>query len=213
MLTTEALARLEDLWGQPLGALVPTDVLARLADKGGAGRAVEAVLGIDPGHRLLDFDDGELKTYRADRDGNPRETVCIHQLGDDFDDLLRGARFARTRLYRKIRNVVLVGVDKEDQDPADWRVVLVHHLRLPPEGYWTFHLERSFVDVREELRRRMERREVFTTVSSDYLQLRVKDGRPYRPLFSRHLGRHVSNKQVGWYFTRRLLRELIAERQ
>lgn len=56
--------------------------------KGRSGQLLELALGLQNTNTTLDFIDGELKTNKCDKEGNPQETMYITQISKIIDDLL-----------------------------------------------------------------------------------------------------------------------------
>ena len=207
----QAEARFIGLVGVPLGALVAPGVLAEMRrDKGGSGRAIERLLGVSPSSNLLDFDDGELKTFHSDRDGFPLETVAVTRV-QRVDPILGGRPFAATRLYKKLRRVLFVGVFRPDKDPGTWVVSAAFRFEGRAGTEWYERLERSYHDVTGQLRHRLIAGEDFATLSGSLLQMRVRDSRPYTPVYSERLGRQISNKGIGFYLRREMIAECVEE--
>ncbi len=208
----EMRRRLSDVTGVPFGELLPRETLEGMRlNKGGAGAAVEALLGVKAGTRLTDFVDGELKTYRADRDGLPKESVAVLQLGPDIDRYMELPQFVETPLYRKIRRTALLGVYRDTVDPAEWQVVFTTELNATPGAYWHEQLERSYIDLLRQLLNWLHFGGDFHTINAEHLQIRVRDSRPYTPLFSARLGRRLCDKKLGFYFRRDFVRGLVEE--
>ena len=207
----EAHSRLAELVGCPFDQLLPRVVIgAMTVNKGGAGRAVEHLLSMSPSGRGRDFPDGELKTYRSDADGFPHESVAILQFGPRFDEFLSCPRFETTVLYRRLARLLLVGIFK-DGDPGGWRVQTVFRLDLAVGSEWYQRVEASYREVLRALFDRLRRGESISTVSAPFLQIRVHDAKPYRPVFSARLGREVANKQLGFYLPRAAVAEMVNE--
>ncbi|MFT4702945.1 MAG: DNA mismatch repair protein MutH [Bradymonadia bacterium] len=211
--------RFEDLWpqlcelaGRPFGDLLPQATLQSMhLNKGGAGLAIESLLGIPAGSRLTDYVDGELKTYRADRDGFPMETVAITQIGSDVDRYLDMPRFVDTPLHEKVRHTALLGVYRDSDDPADWQIALAMELDASEGSYWFDRLERSYNDLLAQLLEWLREPAPFHTMNAQWLQIRVRDSKPYTPLVSERLGRELWNKKLGFYFQRQFVRALVEE--
>lgn len=76
-------------------------------DKGLVGDALENFLGLDPSSDLCDLSDGELKSCQDGRFFNL--TAVPHTLNDVF----AGVAFEDTKVFEKIRKVILWVVDKQ----------------------------------------------------------------------------------------------------
>ncbi len=204
--------RIDAIAGRPFRDLLEPDELSRLvADKGGSGSALERLVGVPASTRRLDLEDGELKSFRCDRDGDPLESVAVCQIGARVDEWLELPPFERTPVHAKLARVLLFGVCKESPTPAGWCVVLALEMDARPGRYWFAELERSYRDVMARWMRALSAEEPFRTITSDALQLRVRDSRPYTPVVSARLGREISNKNIGFYLTRAFVRRLVQE--
>lgn len=205
----EAERRFEHIAGVPFGELLDAATLDGLSvDKGGGGRAIERLLGVTSGNAALDFADGELKTFRADPDGYPVETIALNGMSD-LDPLLAAPPYAASPIHPKLRRAMFVGVWRGGSDPAAWRVVTAFRLDARPGTEWYRRLEASYEQVVRGLRERLLGGLEFATVSGELLQLRVRDSRPYTPIHSVRLGRQVSDKRVGFYLRKRMIRECV----
>lgn len=179
-------------------------------NKGGAGQAIERLLGVASGGRGRDFSDGELKTFRCDVDGYPLESVGLLQFGARFDDLMDCEPFELTALYHKLQRLLLMGVYK-DGPAKDWRVTSAMRVVTTPESDWFTALERSYRDVLKRVLIELTAGRELSTITAEFLQIRVHDSRPYRPVFSVRLQRQVANKQLGFYFPRSTVIRLVDE--
>lgn len=204
--------RMDALAGQPFGTLLPpNEVRALRSNKGGTGAAIERVLGVPSGPERRDLLDGEIKSFHCDRDGFPLESVAICQIGANIDAWLSLPRYRDTVLREKVERLILCGVCKSAPDPADWFVVLALELDARPGTYWYGELERSYRAVMAAYLRDVDDGVPFRTVNGPWLQLRVRDHRPYTPVWSDRLGRTLSNKNIGFYFPRRTVVEWVNE--
>ncbi len=206
-----AESRFLELAGRSFADLVDEAALRRIpANKGGAGQLIETLLGVQSGPQKLDFVDGELKTYHCDPDGFPIETIAICR-ADDIDDMLMLPPFASSRAYAKLRRVLFVGVWRPDSDPGAWRIPIAFRLDARPGTEWFSRLEASYQTVLKQLHKRLVDGDNFTTMNGPLLQMRVRDSRPYSPVFSRRLNREVSNKRLGFYLKKRFITECVTE--
>ncbi len=199
----QARDALDDLAGIPFGELLSADVLDGLRrNKGGSGQAIERLLGVPVDAARCDLADGELKTVRCDRDGYPLESVAVLQVGRWIDDLLGLPRFDATPLADKLRHVLLAGICKDADDPATWRVALVLDLDAGPGTELRRRYEQSYQRLAVLLLRRFVDGGMFSTLNAPCLQMRVRDHRPYSPLYSDRFARIVSDKNIGFYLRR-----------
>ncbi len=179
-------------------------------NKGGAGQAVERLLGVASGGRGRDFSDGELKTFRCDVDGYPLESVGLLQFGARFDRLLDCEPFEKTALYHKLSRLLLVGICK-DGPATDWQVTSAMRVVTSPESDWFSPIERSYRNILKRVLEELSQGHELSTITAECLQIRVHDSRPYRPVFSERLQRQVANKQLGYYFPRSTVIRMVDE--
>ena len=196
-----AWQRLEALYPTPLREWLDAADLARVErDKGAVGRVLERALGVRPGGGE-DFIDGELKSYHADPDGYARETICLMQVAD-VDALLGCPPWDDAPLARRVRRLLLVGIDRSGPDPGAWQITSALRIDGERHAARSGDLAASYRVVVGKLLDQLRDHGCFRTVGDERLQLRVKDARPYRRLYSARLGAVVSDKQIGFYLTR-----------
>ena len=98
----EACARFNKLAGVRFGDLFSAEDMNMIViNKGRTGQLLELALGMHLSSATLDFEDGELKTNKCDRQGHPKETVFITQINSVIDELFQEYPFERTNLYKK----------------------------------------------------------------------------------------------------------------
>jgi len=211
MTVEDAIPRIRGVLNVPFGKLLkelPLDL--RLA-KGRSGYVLEELLGLPPGNRENDFENGELKTNKSDSHGKPLETIYIMQIASIIDELIceNPAPFAQTKLYLKIRNLVIVPVVKEG-DERSWYYREIFHLRSDPGSLLFKALEEDYKVICAKLRHQvLKGKDGFIHTSNGlYLQVRTKDAEPYRAIKSRMLNRAVSNKNHAFYFKKTLAHDI-----
>ena len=108
-----------------------------IKNKGKTGQLLELALGKKLDSFNIDFEDGELKSNKCDRNGKPLETVFITQIASVIDELLEERPFQETHLYEKISNMLYVPVCKEG-NPRDWMFLDAIHIDLSRPEYSEF---------------------------------------------------------------------------
>ncbi|MFT6398105.1 MAG: DNA mismatch repair protein MutH [Bradymonadia bacterium] len=207
----EAHANSAGLVGCRFGELFPSAVIGAMqVNKGGAGQAIERLLGVASGGRGRDFRDGELKTFRCDVDGYPIESIGLLQFGARFDKLLDCEPFEETALFHKLQSLLMLGVYK-DGPAAQWKVTSAMRVVTSAESDWFAPIERSYREVVKRVLVELSAGRELSTITEDCLQIRVHDSRPYRPVFSERLQRQVANKQLGFYFPRATVIRMVDE--
>jgi len=199
--------------GKPFGTIFTTQELANLrnsTNKGVVGQLLERAIGLQNTSTTLDFVDGEMKSYKSKRDGNPDETVFITQMLSQIDHILAHQPFQQTPLFKKTRNLALVPIYKHKGVPVEqWMIVAVYHVNLA-EPKWT-HLATEFesdyrkicLGLNDHINTSADG--YIHTTNGTYIQVRSKDSKPYSPIFSTKYGRNVSNKNHAFYFKKSLM--------
>lgn len=162
----------------PFGKLFPDQKMHNIRlDKGGAGKLLENILGLQNTNANIDFEDGELKSYKCKPDGSPRETIAITQILSHIDDLVMCKPFEETWLYEKIKNVLYVPVCKDDSSSSNWFFCTSTHINLENEEYTSLReqLKADYEYICNEIKNRCINRTKLSTISGKYLQIRTKN--------------------------------------
>ncbi len=212
MKLAEAEKKLNSISGIPFEQLFTSqDLETIIRNKGKTGQLLELALGMKLSSGNLDFDDGELKTNKCDRSGNPKETVFVTQIASMFDEIVSGTPFERTRLYKKIDNILYVPVCK-DGDPAEWMFLPSIHIDLSKPSFAP--LRRIWSDdydtIREQFRAQLSvsPNAMLHTANGTHLQVRTKDAQPYTPIYSTYYSRVVSDKNRAFYFQKQFVYDI-----
>lgn len=208
----EAEQALQDLIDVPFGDLLPAKALAKVrVDKGLIGKLIERQLGLDQSTALLDFPDGELKSYMCHENGLPKATIAVTQISSFIDDIIALRPLDESPLWRKLRRTLYVAVRRHG-GPIRWRITRVQFVDLEDQRYRHIvdQLSEDYTRISQAVRRRtaVARGNIGTT-SGRILQIRTKDSVPYCPIFSQSRGRCVSTKNFAFY----LLPEFLAMAQ
>ncbi len=124
MKLTDVFSKLPDFYYKPFSVLkLQEDLTGFTINKGNTGQFLQQLLGMPNNSNLTDFDDGELKTNKANAQGMPKETMFITQISQDFDDLFFGSNLSN-RLFLKISNLLYLPVCK-DGSPENWYFCLL----------------------------------------------------------------------------------------
>lgn len=206
----DAKSKLEQIINKPLGTwMSPSDLNGIKINKGKSGQLLEIALGLQNTSHKLDFIDGELKTNKCDRYGNPLETMFITQISESIDDLLQERPFERSRIYTKISNLLYVPISK-DGSPEQWFFLPYTHINLNSPQHRTLKdaLERDYYSICRQLKHHIETSSdgYIHTSNGEFIQIRSKDSKPYHPIFSNTYNRYVSNKNHAFYFKKEFMR-------
>ena len=188
----------------------PIDLTKLKGNKGFAGQFLEKLLLLNLSNSALDFENGELKTNKSKPDGSPMETMAITQIGTQFDDLFYNDKsFHETHLYHKIESILYVpavkGVNEED-----WYFLPAHYLDLKDNDALKKILDNDFEVIRSKVHAMMDNPDdgMLHTANGQYMQIRTKDSKPYSPIYSKKLGRYVSNKGFAFYFKKEFMQAI-----
>ena len=175
--------------------------------KGKTGQLLELALGMNLSSADLDFEDGELKTNKCDKNGKPYETVFITQISAMIDELLAKKEFEKTKLYKKISNILYAPVCK-DGKPEDWFFLPSIHVDLSNPKYAALKdiWRDDYYSICGQLKQHIEHSSdgFIHTSNGSQIQIRSKDARDssgnYHPIYSDTYNRYVSNKNHAFYF-------------
>lgn len=212
MKLAEAEIKLNKLKNIPFKALFSLEQIENIIiNKGKTGQLLELALGMNLSSNNLDFEDGELKTNKCDRNGKPLETVFITQIASVIDDMMTGKPFEQTHLYEKIDNILYVPVCKVGK-PEEWMFLESIHIDLtkpqfaPLREIWRDY----YYSICSQLKHHIETSAdgFIHTSNGTHIQVRSKDSKPYHPIFSSVYGRAVSNKNHAFYFQKQFVYDI-----
>lgn len=179
-----------------------------IKNKGKTGQLLEMALGKKLDNSNLDFEDGELKSNKCDKNGKPLETVFITQIASIVDELIEEKPFEETHLYEKISNILYVPVCKEGE-PHNWIFLDAIHIDLKNPDFSSLLKiwEEDYYSICRQLKKHIEtsRDDFIHTSNGTHIQVRSKDSKPYHPIYSERYGREVSNKNHAFYFQKQFV--------
>lgn len=214
----EACDKLNNLVGIKFKDLfTPEDLKDIIIAKGKTGQLLELALGMHLSSADLDFEDGELKTNKCDYFGNPKETVFITQISGMIDELISQKEFEKTKLYKKIGNILYVPVCKNGS-PENWTFLPSIHVDLSNPKYAVLKKtwEKDYYSICEQLKNCIENSSdgFIHTSNGELIQVRSKDAKDssgrYHPIYSDIYGRYVSNKNHAFYFKKEFVKTIRA---
>ena len=135
MKLTDVFDKLTTLYYKPFSELKHQEELSNFTiNKGNTGQFLQQLLDMPNNSNLTDFEDGELKTNKADSTGTPKETMFITQISQDFDSLFFSEHL-NNRLLQKISNLLYLPVCKTSPSPNDWYFLPAYHIdaRINPQ--------------------------------------------------------------------------------
>ncbi len=212
MKLAEAKEKLNKISNIPFKELFSSeDMEMIIKNKGKTGQLLELALGMQLSSKNTDFEDGELKTNKCDRNGKPLETVFITQIMSVIDDLINEKPFEETHLYEKIDNILYVPVCKEGS-PAEWMFLPSIHIDLTKPAFLSLRetWKDDYYSICRQLKEYIETSEdgFIHTSNGKHMQVRSKDSKPYHPIYSEVYNRAVSNKNHAFYFKKEFVYDI-----
>lgn len=211
MILREAIPKIENLCMKPFYEIFSKlELEGIIRNKGKSGQILELAIGLNNSSTTLDFEDGELKSNKVDRNGKPLETMFIIQISSIIDNLLNANDFYQSKLYRKINNLLYVPICKEG-DVNEWFLFRPIHVNLNNDVFKDIlvQLENDYYSICEQLISHIGKEDGFIhTSNGKYIQIRSKDSRPYYPIYSKKYGRYISNKNHAFYFKKEFMKEI-----
>lgn len=206
-----AKSKLDSVINRPFRELFSGADYEWVVNKGKAGQALEIILGLQNTPNPMDFEDGELKTNKCDRFGNPQETVFIAQILSVIDDMLVKKPFEETHLWQKISNILYVPVCK-DGAPSEWMFLPSIHVDISNPRYSALKSiwQADYYSICEQLKHHIETSPdgFIHTSNGTHIQVRSKDAKPYHPIYSNTYRRYVSNKNHAFYFQKKFVYDI-----
>ena len=211
--TEEAKNRLIPLCGIPFQELFKyeLDESAIKNNKGLIGQMLEKTIGKPINNKTLDFKDGELKSFKCDKKGKPKETISLSQINNKIlDDLLEKKPFHEMKVYTKIINVLYVPI-VEVGLCKHWYCKDVIHINLRDEKHKNVLaiLKEDYEHICDKANEFISNGDNIHSIKGKYLEIRPKDAQPYKPLFSKKYNRYVSNKRYGFMLRKDFIKEIV----
>ena len=217
MKLNEALPLLETACGKTFGELFAGHPEDLRTNKGHVGQLLLKYIGLKLDSNLRDFEDGELKTNKALPNSSPLETMFITQVSQQIDTLVgdNPVRFEDSNLFTKIRNLVYLPVVKEAKSTADWYYTKCIPVEVQLGSALFQKLKSDYEQICIGLKNHINTSGdgfIHTTNGPHYIQVRSKDAKPYRPIYSRTFKRAISDKNHAFYFMKSFMLDALAGR-
>lgn len=165
-------------------------------NKGSRGQMIERELGLSLNSDLLDFEDGELKTFTVG------ETIFVTQLHHCLAEIIEDkVDFANSKLGKKLQKTIFVGFDRIGNFKNSYIVdngIQIDHFKK---------LEVDFQDLSKKIRDAFEDKRTLSTRADNLngpnmlLQIRTKDSKrkngEYNPLI--YKGHQFREKYMAFY--------------
>lgn len=209
----EAKNQIDNFAYIPLKDLVPSISQDIKLNKSGTGQLLERIIGLKLSNTTLDFEDGELKTNKCDRFGNPLETMFITQTASILDELLSYKNFYQSKLFTKLQHLLYVPISKEGSQ-SDWMFLSCIEIDLTKPMYHDLciQLEADYYSICDQFNKMLQisPTSMLHTASGEFLQIRTKDSKPYHPIYSKIYRREVSDKNRAFYFKKEFMRYIVS---
>lgn len=200
----EALPLLKNCVGKSFRELFADLPIDLRTNKGNVGQLLLLKIGLPLDSNLKDFDDGELKTNKSDKNGAPLETMFITQISQQIDTLLSKdpLPFEQSHLFEKISRLVFLPVFRDAENREDWYFVDLLDCDLRKNNALKIQLEQDYYDICEQLKQHIKNSDdgYIHTSNGEFIQIRSKDSKPYHPIFSKIYNKYISNKNHAFYF-------------
>ena len=171
-------------------------------NKGKAGQILERIiLHLNLSTKLQDFEDGELKTNKCDKNGNPLETIAITQIKSDIDNLINQQPFEESHLAQKIYNLLYVPIVREG-DSHNWMFLDSINIDFSNDKYaaiWA-QIKEDYYTICSKIKKDIETTGHISTSNGKFIQIRTKDSAPYHPIYTQIYQKEISNKNYAFYF-------------
>ncbi len=212
----DAKQRIDQLANIPfkeyLNPTVFEDAMLKL-NKGRTGQLLELTIGLNLSNTTLDFEDGELKTNKCDRSGNPLETMFITQTSSMMDEILSVKDFCQTKLYTKLQHLLYVPISKEGPQ-SDWMFLPCVEVDLSSPLYEELflQLENDYYSICNQFNQMLQSSPtaMLHTASGQFIQIRTKDSKPYHPIYSNIYRRNISDKNRAFYFKKEFMKYIVS---
>ncbi len=187
------------------------DTMLKL-NKGRTGQLLELTIGLQLSNTTLDFEDGELKTNKCDSTGKPLETMFITQISSIIDEILAGKDFYQSKLYKKLKHLLYVPISK-DGPQSEWMYLSPIEVDLSVPKYETLakQLELDYYSISEQFNQMLQVSPSSTlhTANGSFIQVRTKDSKPYRPIYSDIYNRNISDKNRAFYLKKEFMKYIV----
>ena len=218
MKLAEAYPILKAACNIPFGELFKGHPEDLTTNKGHVGQLLEKYIGLKLGNSLTDFEDGELKTNKTFASGKPDQTIALTQIRSSIDTMVGKPRtlFEESRVYKKIRNLLVVPVVKDAPEAKDWYLLNVAHINLAENPELHRQFASDYQIICDQFIEQIENGKsgLIRTSNGHYLQARTKDSKnargEYKPIFSETYQRDISTKNHAFYFQRQLMLDVVA---
>ena len=178
-------------------------------NKGGAGQLLLQYLNLPLDSKLQDFEDGELKTNKTDKKVKSKETIFITQISKIIDELVdeEPKIFIKSNLFKKINNLLFIGICKDNADFNKWFFTNCYHINSIKDSEIYSQLETDYYSICSQLVKSIKnsKDKFIHTANGKFIQVRSKDSKPYHPIYSKIFKKNISNKNHAFYFKKEFM--------
>ena len=209
-----ALTKILAIEGVPLGDLFSDETRTEIShghvNKGYAGQILELVIGLDLSVSLNDLSDGEIKTTIL-RNNMTREWIPITVLNHLLDEMMSGIPWEQTKVYKKIRNFILVPCHKDSKNWQEWHFAAPIQVSAQSDSVLNAKFKEDYEYIAGQIREIVKNEKMLHTTSGPnyFLQIRTKDNPPYKPFV--YKGKVIGTKKYAIGLTTRFVRDLVNE--
>lgn len=207
-----AIARILEIEKIPLGDIFSDELRSEIVNgkinKGYAGQLLELAIGLQPGTKLKDLDDGEIKTTIL-KNNYTKESIQITMLNHLLDEIQNEVKWMDSKVFQKIHVFLVVPCHKNSRKWEEWYFDKPIHVSLESHAKLYTKFEEDYEFIAEKLRDIIKNSKKIRTVNGPnyFLQVRSKDSKPYKPIVFR--GEILSAKKHAFFFTSRFVREFV----
>ena len=185
-----------------------------LKNKGFAGQWLEKLLHFSKKslpNEMMDFLDGELKTFPVKKIGEAKQTMAITMVSPMIENMVKGIPFQETNLFYKIQRMMLVPIHKPTDNVEEWCFLEPFLMELEEDTFLLQCLEQEYEEIAATIRYGIANGLTFSelSLSRELLEIRTKDSTPYRPIIFDDF--ELSNKGRAFFFKKPCVRYFLHE--
>ena len=163
-------------------------------NKGGRGQSIEQLLGLPNGITLLDFSNGEGKSFKSG------QTIAVTMLRHCLPEILdRSVSYSQSKVGKKLKNVLFIKFSKFGE--------YIDNLVFNVDNYRElfYNLSQDYNYICDEIRKRYDNNQELNTINGTHklLQIRTKANKTtlgnYVPL--EYNGKRLKDKAMAFYLT------------
>ena len=207
-----AIQKIIDIEGISLGKLFNelqySEVSNGKINKGYAGQLLLIAIGLPLDSKLLDLEDGEIKSTILKNDLT-REWIPITSLTHLLDDMANDVPWEKTKVFEKLSHFLLVPCVKETSNWEEWHFTKPIEISFKKNPDIFIKFKEDYDSISSAVKNIIVTKGTLHTTNGPnyYLQIRTKDNKPYKPLVYR--GQILADKKHAIGMTTRFVRKLV----